>query len=81
LGQRDDGVFRQAVIPAPDIHGKGRIGGGGPSQKQHGCQADDQKLDSPFQAWRENTLSRRWEKEFSKTACGWHGMGYVFNGP
>jgi hypothetical protein len=36
-------------------------------------------MDSPFQAGREHTLLTRLKKDFSKTACGWHGMGYVFD--
>jgi hypothetical protein len=35
-------------------------------------------LDLPIQAGRQHTRWRRAEKDFSKTACGWHGMGYVF---
>jgi hypothetical protein len=35
-------------------------------------------MDTPFQAEWEHTRWRRSEKDFSKTACGWHGMGYVF---
>jgi hypothetical protein len=34
-------------------------------------------LDSPAQDWLENSGKSRGKKVFLKTACGWHGLGYV----
>jgi hypothetical protein len=45
------------------------------SQNERRRETAAEKLDSPFQAGRENSRIGRCEKDFSKTACDWHGLG------
>ena len=59
LRDGDDGVFRQMIVGVPDIHKVRSIRRRAPSKKQRQREANDVKLDSPFQSLR---------KEYALTA-------------
>ena len=78
LRERDDGTLRQAVGGAPHIHDERRVRRHALSQNQCGGEADDTKMDSPFQSLRGEYAFASGGKRFFKNRLrvAWDGLGF-----